>query len=46
MNVGSGINVGLGRFGKNNKHRVQNDSRGGKISSFTKTTICIDFLVN
>ena len=30
INVGSGINVGVGRFGKNNKCRVWNNSRGGK----------------
>ena len=31
ISVGSGINVGVGRFGKNNKGRVQNNSRGRKI---------------
>ena len=30
INVGSGINVGLGKFRKNNKRRVRNNSRGGK----------------
>ena len=39
INVGSGINVGVGRFLKNNKRRVWNNSRGGKIF-FT------DFLVH
>ena len=31
INVGSGINIGVGRFGKNNKRRVRNNSRGGNF---------------
>ena len=31
INVGSTIRVGVGRFGKNNKRRVWNNSRGRKI---------------
>ena len=31
INVGSRINVGVGRFGKKNKRRVWNNSRGGKF---------------
>ena len=31
IDVGPGINIRAGRFGKNNKRRVRNNSRGGKI---------------
>ena len=37
--LGSGISVGVGRFGKNNKRRVLNNSRGRKIFLCTKKMI-------
>ena len=45
INVGSGINVGVGTFGRNNKRRVWNDSRGRKNSLHIKVlTKVMNFL--
>ena len=44
-NVESGINIGVGRFRKNNKRRVRNNSRGGKFFFIHKGAhISVDFL--